>query len=295
MKALFVALALMMSASAFCQSPKRAPAPPPLPDTLTVERDVEYGQTAEQRLLMDVYRPKGARDKLPACVLVHGGGWTGGTKERFTALAIALAQRGYVVANIEYRLAGVAKYPAAVQDCNAAVRFVRANASRFDLDPARVGAWGGSAGAHLVGLVAAAPDFARFKAGDPAVSARVKAAVVMAGPMELNTPSFIQNLRQQEKNSNSYKWIGQLYDEAPDVYREASPRTYLDRHTAPILFLRGSLDQPEADITSWQQLQALGVSTERVILPDAKHGCWMQAPGEKLCVDAVDAFFRRHL
>lgn len=295
MKALLPLLVISLATPGFSQAAKRAAVSKAVPDTLKAEVNIEYGQTPEQRLLMDVYRPKAGGDKLPACVLVHGGGWTGGDKERFTHLAIALAQRGYVVANIEYRLAGKARYPAAVQDCNAAVRFVRAHAKRFGLDPERIGAWGGSAGAHLVGLLAVAPTFKKFSAGNPAVSARVKAAVVMAGPMELNTASQIENLRQQKENSNGFKWIGRLYDDAPELYREASPMTYLDKQSAATLFLRGDLDQPEADIPAMKKLQSLGVATDRIILKDAKHGCWMQPPGFELCVGAVDAFFKRQL
>jgi acetyl esterase/lipase len=295
MRAFVAALLVTLATPVFSQAAKRVPLSTVVPDSVRAELNIEYGRTPEQRLLLDVYRPKTGGDRLPACVLVHGGGWTGGDKEKFTPLAIALAQRGYVVANIEYRLAGAARYPAAVQDCVAAVRFVRENARRFGLDPERIGAWGGSAGGHLVGLLAAAPAFERFSAGNAAVSARIKAAVVMAGPMALDSAAMIENLRRQKENSNSFKWLGRLYDDAPELYRDASPLTHLDRQTAATLFLRGDLDQPEADLPARQKLQALGVATDRVILQEGKHGCWMQHPWFEQCVGAVDTFFRRHL
>lgn len=295
MKHFLVFLAIAVAATGFSRAAKRETLPTSLPDTLKAEIDVGYGKTPEQALKMDVYRPKAGGDKLPVCVLVHGGGWTGGDKERFTPLAIALAERGYVVANIEYRFGGVAKYPAAVQDCNAAVRFVRANAKRFGADPNRIGAWGGSAGGHLVGLMAAAPSFEKFAAGDKEVSAKVQAAVVMAGPMELNTEKMIEGYRKQKEGSFGYKWLGKLYDDAPGLFREASPMTYLDKQTAPTLFLRGALDNPEADTPAFEKLKSLGVATDRVILPDAKHGCWLQRPWFEQCVETVDAFFKKHL
>src|SRR4051794_40730039 len=174
---------------------KREPLPTDLPDTLTSELNVTYGKTPEQELKLDVYRPKEGGDALPACVLVHGGGWTAGDKERFTPLAIALAQKGYVVANIEYRLAGAAKYPAAMQDCNLTVRFVRANAKRFGLDPNRIGAWGGSAGGHLVGELAGTAKFEKFITGDlKDVSAAVQATCIMAGPTDLANTAFVEAL-----------------------------------------------------------------------------------------------------
>ena len=245
---------------------------------------------------MDVYRPKSGGDKMPACVLVHGGGWVAGDKERFAPLAIGLAQRGYVVANIEYRLGPVAKYPAAVQDCNLAVRFIRAGAQRFGVDPNRIGAWGGSAGGHLVGMLAAAPAEARFITGDNRnVSAKVQTTVVMAGPMELNNDKSIENYRKQKEQSYGFKWIGKLYDDAPELYKEASPMTYFSKETSPILFLTGSLDNPARDTPPMERLKELGVPTQQVVLPDGKHGCWMRTPWQEQCLEAVDTFFKSYL
>ena len=295
MKSVVALLLLSLATTGFSQAAKRASLSSAVPESIKAELNLEYGTTPEQRLLMDVYRPKAGGDSLPACVLVHGGGWTGGDKEKFTPLAIALAQRGYVVANIEYRLAGAAKYPAAVRDCTAAVRFVRANAKHFGLNPERIGAWGGSAGGHLVGLLAAAPALEKFSAGNREVSARLKAVVVMAGPMELASEKTIENLRQQKEKSNSFKWLGRLYDDAPELYREASPMSYLDRNTAAALFLRGDLDNPEADLPALEKLKSLGVATDRVIIKGGKHGCWMQHPWFEQCVNAVDAFFQQQL
>ena len=137
-------------------------------------------------------------------------------QERFRALGLALAEKGYVVANVEYRLAGAAKYPAAVQDCSLAVRWVRANAARFGLDPKRIGAWGGSAGGHLVGLLAAAPQHERFLTAElKDVSAAVQATCIMAGPTDLTNATFVESLRKAKEKSNSYTWFGKLYDDAP--------------------------------------------------------------------------------
>jgi len=299
-KLLPIVLVPAISLAALAQSPqspaKPAPPAPAILDSIRAELNIVYGHTPEQELKMDVYRPKTGGDKLPACVLVHGGGWVGGDKERFTPLAIGLAQRGYVVANIEYRVGPVAKYPAAVQDCNLAVRFVRAEAQRFGLDPNRLGAWGGSAGGHLVGMLAAAPTEEKFITGDNHnVSAKVQATVVMAGPMELNNEKAIENYRQQKEQSYGFKWIGKLYDDAPELYREASPMTYLDKDSGPILFLTGSLDNPSRDTPPMDKLKSLGVPTQQVVLTDGKHGCWMQVPWQEQCLEAVDTFFKSYL
>lgn len=288
--------ALALPAAIFPQNKaKPEPLPAGPPESVKAELDITYGKTPEQELKMDVYRPTAGGDHLPACVLVHGGGWVKGDKEKFRPLAIALAEKGYVVANIEYRLGPVAKYPAAVQDCFLAVRFVRANAKRFGLDPMRVGAWGGSAGGHLVGMLASMPT-REFLTGDlKEVPAAIQATCIMAGPTDLVSEKQIQAYRIQQDKSFAFQWLGKLYDDAPDLYREASPLTHFTEATGPVLFLTGDLDNPERDHAGMEKLKSLGVPAKQVILKDAKHGCWMQRPWFEQCVEAVDAFFREHL
>lgn len=274
---------------------QREPLPSDPPESVKAELDLTYGTTAEQELKVDVYRPK-SEARLPACVLVHGGGWVGGDKERFRPLAIALAERGYVVANVEYRLAGVAKYPAGVQDCLLAARWLRANAERFGADPDRIGAWGGSAGGHIVGMMAGSLPPDRFLTAElKDVSSAVQASCIMAGPTDLTNEAFVTNLRKAGEKSNSFQWLGKLYDEAPDLYCEASPLAHFTKETGPVLFLTGDLDNPARDTAGLEKLKSLGVATEQVVLKDAKHGCWMQRPWFEQCVDAVDAWFRAHL
>ncbi len=127
----FIIALLALSNTSYAQ---REPLPVVPPDSIKAELDVTYGRTPEQELKLDVYRPK-TDAILPACVLVHGGGWVKGDKEKFRPLAIALAERGYVVANVEYRLGPVAKYPAGVQDCSLAIRWLRSNSKIFGVDP----------------------------------------------------------------------------------------------------------------------------------------------------------------
>jgi acetyl esterase/lipase len=284
--------------AAFCLAApvKPSPLPTELPDSLKEELNITYGKTPEQELKLDIYRPRSGGDSLPACILVHGGGWVKGDKEKFRPLAIALAERGYVVANVEYRLGPVAKYPAAVQDCSLAVRFVRANAKRFGVDPSRIGAWGGSAGGHLVGVLAAAPAHEKFLVGDlKDVSAAVQATCIMAGPTDLTGEKFVETLRKAGERSSSFQWLGRLYDDAPDLYREASPITHFSQSTGPVLFLTGDLDNPDRDAAGMERLKSLGIPTKQVILKNARHGCWMQRPWFDQCVDSVDAWFRLHL
>ena len=116
----------------------------------------------------------------------------------------------------------------------------------------------------------------------------------MAGPTDLTNATFVESLRKAKEKSNSYTWFGKLYDDAPDLYRDASPLTHFTKTTGPILFLTGDHDNPARDEAALDKLKSLGVPTKQTILKDAKHGCWMQKPWFEQCVTAVDAWFREH-
>jgi gluconolactonase len=142
-----------------------------------------------------------------------------------------------------------------------------------------------------VGLLAAAPE--KYLTADlKEVSAAVQATCIMAGPTDLTAGEFVQALRRAKEKSNSYQWLGKLYDNAPELYRDASPLAHFTKATGPVLFLTGDLDNPERDAAGLAKLKSLGVPTQQVILKDAKHGCWMQRPWFEQCVEAVDAWFK---
>ena len=107
--------------------------------------------------------------------------------------------------------------------------------------------------------------------------------------------TFVESLRKAGEKSNSFQWFGKLYDDAPELYREASPITHFTKATGPVLFLTGDLDNPGRDAAGMEKLMALGVPTKQVLLEEAKHGCWMRHPWFEQCVDAVDAWFKEHL
>src|SRR5436309_248740 len=135
---------------------------PAIPDNLLFEQNVAYAQ-ADPQQIMDVVRPRAtAGQSHPAVVCIHGGGFRAGSRKGYLDQCVRLAQRGYVAATVDYRLAPAAPFPAAVHDVKAAVRYLRANAARFEIDPSRICVTGGSAGGHLalfLGLTAGMPEF----------------------------------------------------------------------------------------------------------------------------------------
>lgn len=256
-----------------------------------------YANYGDRKLLMDVFSPADGNQNRPAVVVVHGGGWLNGDKTKFRALTIALAERGYVTAAIEYRLGGEAYFPAAIHDCNAAVRYLKAHSKRLGIDPSRIGAVGGSAGGHLVGLMASGFKDPQLQGngGNTKQSSKLKAAIVLAGPLQMLTGSVAANSRNKPTQSNSNRWLGKTVDEAPELYRLADAYEYIDNDCPPILFMTGEFDNPPRNQPSRDRLNALGIRTGINIYKDGKHGCWNQLPWFKDMVADMDTFFQETL
>ena len=167
--------------------------------SLDAKLEVTYARYGDRTLEIDIYRPKGTWGELPAIVCIHGGGWAKGNKTSHAKVAQALASRGYVAATISYRLSGESPFPAAIQDCKAAVRFLRANAKEYGIDSSNIGAIGLSAGGHLTALLATSSGVKELEGegGNSNFSSAIQAAVPMGAPKYLRRhwPVWTQNLR----------------------------------------------------------------------------------------------------
>ena len=270
---------------------------PVIPNSLKAELDLPYAKFGSRKVLLDLLIPRDKKN-CPVILVVHGGGWLQGDKSKFRPLAIAIAKAGYAAAAIEYRLGDEAKFPAGIEDCFAAVRFLRANAEKFGIDPNRIGAVGGSAGGHLVGLMAAGAQNPKLlgPAGEnhPDVSSAIDAAVVLAGPLQIASGSVAERSRSGGR-SNANRWIGQTVDQARSTYLLADAYEQISEKTPPILFMTGELDQPERNAPSRKKLKAAGVWTDVRVYKDGKHGCWNQNPWfEKMAKEMV-LFFDEQL
>jgi acetyl esterase/lipase len=200
-----------------------------VPDTVVVEKDVEYGKGGDVSLQLDLYSPKERTKPLPAVVFIHGGAWRSGSRQMYHYYCVKFAEHGYVAVTISYRLYRVAPFPAAVEDVKCAVRWMRANAEKLGIDPERIGVAGGSAGGHLSMMVAYAPDMPELEGagGHADVSSRVQAVVNIYGPTDLTT-EFARG------NSVVSDFLGgKSFDDAPEVYRLASPISHITKTTRP--------------------------------------------------------------
>jgi acetyl esterase/lipase/sugar lactone lactonase YvrE len=267
-----------------------------IPANVKATLDVTYYQVGTRKVLMDMYEPRDSQAMHPTILIVHGGAWLKGDKKQFRAMAVKFANKGYVVAVMEYRLGHEEKFPAAIQDCFAAVEFLHKNAATYHIDTNRIGAVGASAGGHLVGLLSTGWDESKLYPADhdPSIPLRIKAGVVMAGPMEIATGSVEQG-SHRGGTSSAVSWLGTNMDDHPDQFHLADAHEKITSDDPPILFLRGGKDNPQSDINAMKRLQDVGVWTKQILHGEAKHGHWSSPEWMDRTVEDIDQFMQEKL
>jgi acetyl esterase/lipase len=273
------------------------PQPPPIPEGVKVERDLEYAKVGDTALLLDLYRPESSGAPLPLVVWVHGGAWRGGSKD--VCPAVPLSGRGYVVASINYRLTGVATFPAQIEDCRAAIRWLRAHASKYNLDPRRVGVWGGSAGGHLVALLGTSGDVSKWDTvgGNTDQSARVQAVCDFFGPADFLAESIPEGRR--DADSAVGRLLGGAVNDRKEEARQASPLTYISADDPPFLIFHGDQDKTvpiaQSEILE-DALKKAGIDATFIRVKNGGHGFGAGSDPNPAEIRArVIAFFDKHL
>lgn len=270
------------------------------PETLALlesHTNVTYARYGDRELPLDLYRPKASKEKLPGIVCIHGGGWFQGNSASMRPLAQTLAAKGFVTVTINYRLSGEKQFPAAIEDCKAAVRWLRANAEKFGVRSDAIGATGLSAGGHLAALLATSGNVRELEGGggNPKQSSTVQACVAMGAQSDFETER-IRTLSSTPSNPHYRPFLGGTLDEIPQVYALASPRHHIDKHDPPLLFMSGELDDPSTHANEARaDLEKLGIPTGYVAIPDAPHGFLGQQKAFDICVRECAAFFTKHL
>ena len=228
-----------------------------------LKTDVEYGEAAGEKLLLDAFTPEG-RGPFPVCLLVHGGGWVQGDKHNnFRTLLTPLGEAGFAWFSISYRLAPKHRYPACVEDVETAIRWVKAHAADYRIDPKRIALIGESAGGHLVSLAAVRAQ----------ADTRVAAVVAFYSPNDLEL--------QARNNLRTPAWATALFgittmdDAAMKVIREASPSSRLVAGLPPFLLVHGTDDTRVAVEQSrlfQAKIRAVGTPCDLLLVPGVGHG-----------------------
>ncbi len=257
-----------------------------------VEQDIAYlGEGRQEKL--DLYLPAKADQgpRFPGVVIIHGGGFTGGTKRgaREQNIGTTLAKTGYVCISIDYLLAAKDKpaWPQNLHDCKTAVRWLRANADKYHVDADHIGVIGGSAGGHLALMVGLTDPDSGLDPKEPygKFSCRVQAVVDLYGPGDLVS-----------RGKDHVMFAGTLADK-PDLYRQASPVTHARKGNPPVLILHGTGDKTvpvEQSKLMAEALKKAGVEHELILVEGAPHSFHLE-PKEKDLRPTVIGFFDKHL
>ena len=272
-------------------------------DDVTVKEDIAYGEGGDTELKLDLALPAG-EGPFPAIVFIHGGGWHAGNRHVYDQQTKEAAKRGYVAATITYRLMDVGEngeeqtsaepnFPAQIHDAKAAIRWLRANADIYHVDPDRIGVTGASAGGHLsllLGLTDAEAGL-EGEGGNPDESSRVQAVVNFFGPTEMASC--------YEKSSVAWMlrlFMGGTSDEVPATFEKASPITYVSSDDPPVLTLHGDQDKlvPVAQAKKLDEaMEKAAVPHMLVVLEGQGHG--FGGEDQEKAMNAMWDFFDKHL
>ena len=263
--------------------------------SMDILRDIEFKSAGERRLLVDVYLPEGAGTGVPAILWICGGGWAQMSKEAGGERAAWIVDHGFALVPFQYRLSDEATFPAQIEDCKAAVRWVRAFAEEYGFDGAHVGAWGDSAGGHLASLLgtsAAESSFDRdgFYRG---CSSEVQAVCAFYPPTDFTYWSASWKSEMNEV----VKLLGGHPRDLPEKARLASPVCHVSSRSAPHLIVHGAEDELVPVHQSERLRDALAEADVEValeVLPGVGHSGDITYSHERVR-EIVPKFFARHL
>jgi acetyl esterase/lipase len=298
--AVFLNLFLLGTATAsLAQTPRTQPqmaAEPPAVSSdnssPSVQQDISYGTVDGHPLLLDVYEPGAHSDLRPAVVLIHGGGWTSFDKGTMRAMGMFLARSGFVAFSVDYRLfhGSENRWPAQLDDVQRAVRWIRANAAKYKVDPNHMGAFGHSAGAQLAALLGMETTRDNSDSALAKYSSQVQAVVDVSGPSDFTT--------NHDSDGDAFlsAFLGGDYARHPEIWRDASPVFHVSKSNSPFLIVHGvqDTDVPVAQAEELaDKLKQAGVSVKLVKVED---GHTFQKPeARKQLAFETQAFFFQNL
>jgi len=267
---------------------------PEIPLDVEELKNIEYKNLNGRSLQLDIYQPKGMTKPPPLLVFIHGGGWRGGNRADYLVYLTHFASLGYVTATVSYRFLKEAPYPACVEDITDAVQFFFHNGDKFNYDPDRICLIGGSAGSHLAMLAAYGwkkKDSASESATLLPNKHKIKAVVEIYGPTDFTT-EYARN------HPTITGFLAHSYQEAPQLYVEASPVTYLNKNIPPTLILHGTRDMlvpfSQAELLK-HKLDSLGVPNVYRPVPGWPHTMDMVQRVNDYVKLTMEEFFEKYV
>lgn len=263
-------------------------------ENVRIERDIVYGSQQPERQNLDLYIPKDADKPLPLVVWIHGGAWMGGDKR--PTPAVRLLKEGFAVASIHYRFTSTDKFPAQIYDCKAAIRWLRANAGKYNIDPNHIGVWGGSAGGHLAALLGTTNG---NKELDGAVGdhlntrSDVQAVCDWFGPSDFFTMPIGRRKFEEGKDPEILLFGGRV-SEKRELAELAGPFSHAGKKTVPFLIMHGDQDNlvpVEQSKMLYEKLKAAGTDATLIVMEGQGHGFGPEADAFRPVIE----FFKRTL
>lgn len=267
---------------------------PEIPENVEAIKNIEYKSINGRSLQMDIYKPKGLTKPAPLLVFIHGGGWRGGDRADYLVYLTHFAKLGYVTATISYRFLKEAPYPACVDDILDARDFLYQNSEKYNYDPDRICLIGGSAGSHLAMLAAYGwkkQGAIKDTLAESTSKHKIKAVVEIYGPTDFTT-EYARN------HPTITGFMAHTYQEAPQLYVEASPITYVTRETPPTLILHGTRDMlvpiSQAELLK-HKMDSLGVINVYCPVPGWPHTMDIAERVNKYTKATMGKFFEEYV
>jgi acetyl esterase/lipase len=265
---------------------------PDVPDEIQEIKDIEYKNIDSLSLQLDIYKLKDLDEPAPVMIFIHGGAWRTGKRSDYLPYLIDYAKKGFVTITVSYRLVKQATFPAAVQDVNCAVKFIKNHAGEYGINPDKVVLIGGSAGGHLSLMIGYAGNEDLFSEDCPMENdSKVNAIIDLYGPADLTTPYAISTYQTQD-------FLNTTFDKDPDVYKMASPKTFITPDDPPTLIFQGTIDSlvpvSQSDsLDSW--LDKAGIPHEYHRLKGWPHTMDVSVKVNEYCQYYIDAFLEKYL
>ena len=252
--------------------------------------DIVYNSLDSRELHLDAYYKKGKKPQ-PAVILIHGGGWKSGNKSQMKIFAQEIASKGYSCFSIEYRLSPEAQFPAAIFDVKNAIKYIKANAKKFNVNPDKVAVLGCSSGGQMAALIGTTNNNLEFESPSGInENASVQAIIDLDGILAFKHP-------ESEEGKVASLWLGGSFDEKPEIWKQASALNHVSASTPPILFINSDMTRFHAGRTDMiSKLNSYKIYSEVKNISNSPHSFWFFNPWfqpmVKYTVDFLDKIFK---